>query len=67
MFGEINWDAVGSIGDWFSGFGAFAAVVVALYLARVGNLPKLKVNVSYLHIAGIPRHSTSIEISAVNI
>jgi hypothetical protein len=72
---EINW---GSVADWVSGLGSFAAVLAALYLARASERIKLKGFcgvrtilgggiASPLTVGGNPGRRTVIFLSVTNV
>jgi hypothetical protein len=46
LIADIDWNAVGAIGQWFGGLASLAAVIVALYLARSSTRTLVRVSAS---------------------
>lgn len=64
---SVQW---GSIAEWVSGAGSFAAVVTALYLARASNKIRLRVHVGHRIVLAAGQRSDPpeyLQIGAVNV
>ena len=59
----VNW---GSVADWVSGLGSFAAAVVALYVARLSQRVKIRGYFGRVFIEGRPR-SDMLVVAVINI
>jgi hypothetical protein len=68
MWDKATWQFINTFADWFAAAGTIAAVIVAIYLARLDKTIRLKVNAGarLMVTAGVEGRPSGIPVDCGN-
>lgn len=64
---DINWDAVGAVGQWFGAIATFAAVLVAIHSARKVSVIRIKTKVHVTRRVDFDEFTINLQSTNVGI